>query len=91
MGPNPTRGNPLLPPQPPSPMQRVMNELNQGMDPRAMAQNILNSNPQASVLLNTLQNQCGSSNPKDFVLNYCAQNGIANNEVMQLASMLGLH
>lgn len=88
---NQRNGNPLIPPNQMSPIDMVMNNINNGMDPRLMAQNIINSNPQASVLLNTLQNQCGNNNPKDFVLNYCAQNGIPNNEVMQLAKMLGLN
>ena len=88
---NQRNGNPLIPPNQMSPIDMVMNNINNGMDPRLMAQNIINSNPQASVLLNTLQNQCGNNNPKDFVLNYCTQNGISNNEVMQLAKMLGLN
>ena len=88
---NQRNGNPLIPPNQMSPIDMVMNNINNGMDPRMMAQNIINSNPQAYVLLNTLQNQCGNNNPKDFVLNYCAQNGIPNNEVMQLAKMLGLN
>jgi hypothetical protein len=73
-----------------NPVSQIMNTIRSGTNPQAMAEQILQNNPQASAMINMMKNQCGNSNPRDFVLNYCNQNGIDTNSVMQLANMLGI-
>lgn len=78
-----------------NPVDQIMNTIRSGTNPQVMAQQmaqqILQNNPQASAMINTMKNQCGNGNPRDFVLNRCNQNGIDTNSVMQLANMLGIH
>lgn len=71
-------------------MDELTKTLRGGISPSQIGQSILSSNPQAAQFLNTMQSQCGNGDPKEFVINLCAQNGINNEKVMQLANMLGL-
>lgn len=72
-----------------NPMQNLMAVLQNGANPQQLASNILSNNPQAQGMLQSLQQQCGNGNPRDFVLNYCSQNGVDMGFVMSLANMLG--
>lgn len=74
-----------------NPVDQIMNTIRSGTNPQVMTQQILQNNPQASAMINMMKNQCGNGNPRDFVLNYCNQNGIDTNSVMQLANMLGIN
>ena len=73
-----------------NPISQLMNVLNGGANPQQLAQNILNNNPNASQMLNAMQQKCGNRNPRDFVLEQCRNNGINENQVMQIAQMMGL-
>lgn len=73
-----------------SPFSALMNVLQGGANPQQLANNILQKNPQAQQMLNAMQQQCGNRNPRDFVLEQCRNRGIDQNQVMQIANMLGL-
>lgn len=73
-----------------SPFGQIMNILNSGRNPQEIAMFIVQNNPQAKQALDGMRQQCGNGNPKDFVLNYCRNNGIDENQVMQIANRLGL-
>lgn len=55
-----------------------------------MAQSILTNNPNAQNFMNQVQKECGQRDPKEFTLELCKSRGINTDQVMQLASMLGL-
>lgn len=71
-------------------LSMVQNSQNPMEMMKTMASNIMKNNPQAASFMNALQNQCGSGNPKDFVLNICRQNGIPDSFPMALANYMGL-
>ena len=73
-----------------TPLSQLMNVLNGGANPQQLAQNILQNNPQAQQMMNAMQQQCGNRNPRDFVLEQCRNNGINENQVMQIAQRMGL-
>lgn len=73
-----------------NPLSQLMNVLNGGANPQQLAQNILQNNPQAQQMMNAMQQQCGNRNPRDFVLEQCRNNGINENQVMQIAQRMGL-
>ncbi len=73
-----------------TPIGQLMSVLQGGANPQQLAQNIISNNPQAQQMLSSMQRQCGTRNPKDFVLEMCRNNGVDQNQVMQLANMMGL-
>lgn len=73
-----------------NPISQIMNILNGGANPQQLAQNILQKNPQAQAMLNSMQSQCGNRNPRDFVLEQCRNRGINESQVMQIANRIGL-
>lgn len=81
------QGGTTCPPQ----LDNLFQMLKQGANPNALAQNILNNNPEMAQQVQSLQRQCANQNPKDFVLSYCRNNGVSENLVMGLARMLGLN
>ena len=85
--------NPLLgggkPPMMNNPINNVLNFMNNGGDIRSMANQML-SNPQANQRLAQMKNMIGNKSPKDFVLQVAKQQGVSENQIMQLANKLGL-
>ncbi|MCQ2076523.1 MAG: hypothetical protein MJZ20_05730 [Bacteroidaceae bacterium] len=77
---NPLAQNPIL---------NLINTL-QNNDPQEMAQNILNTNPDARAFMQEMQNTCGQRDPKEFTLELCKQRGVNTDFVMRLANMMGL-
>lgn len=59
-------------------------------NPQEMAQNILNTNPNARTFMQEMQNTCGQRDPKEFTLELCKSKGVNADFVMQLANMMGL-
>lgn len=58
--------------------------------PKTMCENMLMQNPQAREMINNMQQMCGTRNPREFVLEQCASQGISREQVMQLANTLGI-
>lgn len=73
-----------------NPFGEIMGMLQNGTSPQQLAQAILQNNPQAAQRMNQVRMMSGQMSPKDAVMNYCQQNGIDTNTVMQLANMMGL-
>lgn len=73
-----------------SPIGQIIGLLNSGKNPQELAMSIMQNNPQAKQTVDSMIQQCGNGNPKEYVLNYCRNNGIDENQVMQLAGKLGL-
>jgi len=73
-----------------NPISQILNILNGGANPQQLAQNILQKNPQAQAMLNSMQSQCGNRSPREFVLEQCRNRGIDEAQVMQIANKMGL-
>ena len=72
-----------------NPITQLFDLIRRG-NPLQMAQNMLSQDPSAQAMLRSCQNQCGSGNPKEFVLNMCRERGMDIDQVMSAAKMLGL-
>lgn len=73
-----------------SPINGILQMMNGGMNPQFLADQVLQKNPQAKQFLQQMQNQANGRSPKEMVMQYAKQNGISEQEVMQLASRMGL-
>lgn len=54
------------------------------------AQNVLSQDPSAQAMLKSCQNECGTKDPKEYVLNKCKESGMDMDQVMFAAKILGL-
>lgn len=70
-----------------NPMMQLMSVLQNGANPEALAQSVLQNNPQARPFLTNLQN--AGRNPKDLAMSLCQANGIPYNDMMAIAQMVG--
>lgn len=71
-------------------ISRIQNDQNPMGLAKQMADNIVQKNPQAMSFINNMRNQCGSGNPREYILNYCRQNGIPESVPIGLANAMGL-
>lgn len=73
-----------------NPINGIMQMMNNGMNPQAFANQILQQNPQAKQFLTQIQNQANGRSPKEMALQYAKQQGISEQQLMQLANRMGL-
>lgn len=73
-----------------NPIMQILNILVRGMNPQALAQNIMQRNPDAQKLNRSLHQNCGNQNPRDFILEQCRNNGYRDDEILQIAQHMGL-
>lgn len=59
-------------------------------NPQELAQNIMNTNPNARMFMQQMQSTCGQRDPKEFTLELCKSKGVNTDFVMQLANIMGL-
>lgn len=78
---------PRVPTPQQNPMMELISVLQNGANPQALAQSMLQNNPQAQPFLANLQNS--GRNPKELALSMCRARGIPENEVMSIAQMVG--
>lgn len=65
-----------------NPINQIMKMMNGGMNPQALANIMMQKNPQAAQMIRQLQ-QSGA-NPKDVVIKMCQDNGIDVKELEEL-------
>lgn len=84
--------NPLKPFMSPnsSPMNGILQIFNSGMNPQVLVNQMLQSNPQARLFLQQIQNQSNGRSPKEMAIQYARQRGISDEELMKLANRMGL-
>lgn len=80
----------LMGPQAQSPINKILQIMNGGMNPQIMAEGLLQRNPQARQFLTQMQNQANGRSPKEMVMQYAKQSGISEEEVMKIANKMGL-
>lgn len=73
-----------------SPVNGILQMLNGGVNPQALANQLLQSNPQARLFLQQIQNQANGRSPREMAIQYAHQYGISDEELMRLASRMGL-
>lgn len=73
-----------------NPINGILQMMNGGMNPQAMANQILQSNPQAQQFLTQMRNQSNGRSPKEMAMQFAKQKGISEKDLMQLASRMGL-
>lgn len=71
-----------------SPVNQFLHMAN--TNPQNVLSNILEHNPKAGEFLKQMKSNCGSGDPKQFVLNYLQQSGADMTQVMELAGKMGL-
>ena len=62
---------------------------NAGKNPQVLMNNILQSNPQYSQMLNQLKNMANGRNPQEFVMQLAQQNGVSQQNLQALRQMFG--
>lgn len=72
------------------PIQQIVQMMNSGVNPQVVMQQMLNNNPQAQVMVKQLQNMAGNTPPKDFAIQLLKQNGVSEQQIMDLAKKLNL-
>lgn len=75
---------------PQTPVSRILQMLDSGANPQALAEQVLQRNPQARLFLQQIQNQSNGRSPKEMVMQYARQNGISDQQFMALANRMGL-
>lgn len=73
-----------------SPINGILQIFNSGMNPQILVNQMLQSNPQARLFLQQIQNQSNGRSPKEMAIQYARQRGISDEELMKLANRMGL-
>ena len=67
-----------------------MQALNGGMTPQAMAQQVMQNNPQAVQMIQQMQRDSGGRSARDVAMEYCRSCGIPEQDVISLAAQMGI-
>lgn len=71
-------------------VNQFMAMVNGGANPMALAQNMLQNNPNAKQIMAQFQNMANGRSPRDLAMQLAKQNGVDMKQLMQFASRLGL-
>ena len=71
-------------------VNQFMAMVNGGANPMALAQQMLQHNPNAKQAMTQFQNMANGRSPRDLAMQLAKQNGVDMKQLMQFASRLGL-
>ena len=71
-------------------VNQFMTMVNGGANPMALAQQMLQNNPNAKQVMTQFQNMANGRSPRDLAMQLAKQNGVDAEQMMQFASRLGL-
>ena len=71
-------------------VNQFMAMVNGGANPMALAQQMLQNNPNAKQVMTQFQNMANGHSPRDLAMQLAKQNGVDMKQLMQFASRLGL-
>lgn len=71
-------------------VNQFMAMVNGGANPMALAQQMLQNNPNAKHVMTQFQNMANGRSPRDLAIQLAKQNGVDMKQLMQFASRLGL-
>jgi len=87
-------GNPILgggkPPVVNNPINNMLSFVNSGGNLNVIANQMMANTPQFNQRLNQARNMVGNRSPKEFVLQMAKQQGVSEQQIMQLAGKMGL-
>lgn len=72
------------------PIQQIAQLISSGRNPQQVLNQIVGNNPQMQQNLKQLQNMAGNMNPRDFAIQLAKQNGMSEQQLMDLARQLGI-
>lgn len=72
------------------PIQQIAQIMNSGKNPQQIMQQMLANNPQAQRTFKQMKNMAGNMNPRDFAVQLAKQNGMSEQQLMDLAKHFGL-
>lgn len=87
---NPLNNTTIHPMNNNNPAQAMMQFLNRGGDPRQLANDILQKNPQIKQVMEQMHNVTGGQHPKEIAMQLAKQRGIDPSQIMQIAKKMGL-
>lgn len=71
-------------------VNQFMAMVNSGGNPMALAQKMLQNNPNAKQVMTQFQNMANGRSPRDLAMQLAKQNGVDMKQLMRFASRLGL-
>lgn len=71
-------------------VNQFMAMVNGGANPMALAQQMLQNNPNAKQVMTQFKNMANGRSPRDLAMQLAKQNGVDMKQLMQFASRLGL-
>lgn len=71
-------------------VNQFMTMVNGGVNPMALAQQMLQNNPNAKQVMTQFQNMANGRSPRDLAMQLAKQNGVDMKQLLQFASRLGL-
>lgn len=72
------------------PIQQIAQLISSGRNPQQIINQIVGNNPQMQQNFRQLQNMAGNMNPRDFAIQLAKQNGMSEQQLMDLARQLGI-
>jgi TolA-binding protein len=70
--------------------QQIMQMLNSGSNPQQVLQQMLQNNPQMQQTFKQIQNMAGDMDPRDFAIKLAKQNGMTEQQLMNIARQFGI-
>lgn len=71
-------------------LSKMLSMISSGGNPQQIIQQFMTSNPNAQQAINQYKNMAGDANPRDFAIQLAKQNGMSEQELMQIANKFGL-
>lgn len=72
-------------------LNTFLNMSKSGMNPQIIVKQMIQSNPEFRQTLIQMENMANGMSPKDFAFEYAKQNGIKEEQVLQIARMFGIN
>lgn len=82
--------NPIMQMMNASPVGAILQAINGGLTPQAMAQQVMQNNPQAVQMVQQMQRDAGGRSGRDVAMEYCRNCGIPEQDVLRLAAQMGI-
>lgn len=70
-------------------IEMIINAKNNGGNPQAIMQNLMQRNPNYQQTLARLQNMAQGRNPQEFIMQLAKQNGVSPQNIQALKQMFG--
>lgn len=72
-------------------LNTFMNMRRGGGQPQEIARQIINNDPAIKQMMIQMENMANGMSPREFAFKYARQNGLKDEQVLQMASMFGIN